>query len=144
MNLISPIQESHDQFETIPKTPPNLVPEQPIGGGLGSKIQKVKGTFSGESQCEKRVEQREKHRSYKEALNPNVSYEDGGKERVREAEEFWDGSLLSNNEADMAKGVSVSEVNGGLCIDFSEEENLRLERNHSSSSYWEALSASCC
>lgn len=102
----------------------------------GNKAQKVDGAFSGDTQPGKRVKDwmsddelhlpEHKTRSYRDALKPNTTAVRIETNHTVQ-EEVWDGYLTCKDESEMLKGVTVSETSGGLNIDFSETEKLRLE-----------------
>lgn len=110
----------------------------PGGTSTMHKMPKTTGTFSGqqslvprsEEWMEDAVEEETAPRlpplSYREALKPrHHEREDQG--RRPECEETWDGYLLCQNPKEMGEGITVVDSTFGPIIDFTAEEQRRLE-----------------
>lgn len=101
------------------------------------KVQRIAGSFTGESSLVLREEEwmeddeivletkQQESQSYKEALSPkstkNKDKADKGKDEV------WDGNLIFEDDTELRDGVKVEDSEGGVHIMFLEDEKRRLE-----------------
>lgn len=118
--------------------------EVPTAGTQGCKALKTHGTFSGEKQVERRVEDwmhddpledphgHQAKPSYRDILKPK-SPEGLTRGQMKVPEEVWDGSLLDDGNPTLLEGVTVTDTTAGPIIEFTENERRRLESKWSQS-----------
>lgn len=115
--------------------------EQQSTEGVGltrGKVQKTDGGFSGDIAMPAREEPwmvdsepsqeppKRKPMTYSEAVKPGSgTYEDDGNDWL---EDDWDGGLITSNIEDMTRGVTISNDDQGVCINFSDVEKRRLTK----------------